>query len=334
MPYAVSIDDPGVADAHDMLSPAKNVLRSHIVALEQLLDGLDDTLLKLAIRIAACRGRVILTGIGKSGIAARKIAASLAARDVAATFMHGADALHGDLGMVRADDIVIAITISGASSELLYVIRHARSIGAETVAITAAPDEAVSASCDHVIAIPALDTACDFGIAPFSSTIASIAVGDALTMLVAREIAFSRNQFARLHPAGRIGGRFLSVCELMLQDDALPMVGPDAPVEQVIAEASRTGIGACAVVDANRMLLGIVTDGDIRRHFLDGSESPASGIMTADPVTVGADTDQHDAFAIMRGHRIAVLPVMAADGRTLVGMLNIQDMLQAGYPEK
>jgi arabinose-5-phosphate isomerase len=332
MPNNVALD--GAADPHDMLSPAKKVLRSHIDALEQLLASLDDGLLKLAIRIADCRGRVILTGIGKSGIAARKIAASLAARDVAATFMHGADALHGDLGMVRADDIVVAITISGASSELLYVTRHARSIGAATVAITAVPDEVVPASCDHVVAIPALDTACDFGIAPFSSTISSIAVGDALTMLVAREIAFSRNQFARLHPAGRIGRRFRSVRELMLSGEDLPTVGPDAPVERVIAEASRTGAGACVVVDGDERLLGIVTDGDIRRHFLDGTESRAAGLMTADPIKVGDDADQHDAFAIMRGHRIAALPVVGADGRTLVGLLNIQDMLQAGHPEK
>jgi len=321
-------------DAHDMLSPAKKVVRSHIAALEQLLDCLNDDLAKLAIRVADCRGRVILTGIGKSGIAARKIAASLAARDVAATFMHGADALHGDLGMVRAGDILIAISISGASAELLYVVRHARSIGAETVAITAAPDEVVPVACDHVIPIPAIDTACDFGIAPFSSTISSIAVGDALTLLVAREIAFSRNQFARLHPAGQIGRRITPVGDLMCVGDDIPKAGPEAPIEQVIAEASRTGAGACAIVDQAGRLLGIVTDGDIRRHFVDGAVGTASTIMTADPVKVTADSDQHEAFAIMRGHRISIMPVVAEDGETLVGMLNIQDMLQAGYPDR
>jgi len=317
-----------------MLAPARQVLRSHIGALEQLLGSLDDGLAKLAIRIANCRGRVVLTGIGKSGIAARKIAASLAARDVAASFLHGADALHGDLGMLRADDILIAITISGASAELLYVARHARSIGAETVAITAVPDEVVPAACDHVLRIPALDTACDFGIAPFSSTISSIAIGDALTLLVARELAFSRNQFARLHPAGWIGRGLLSVTDMMSRGDRVPKVLPDAPVGDVIAEASRTGAGACAVVDDAGRLIGIVTDGDIRRHFAEGAAGTARSMMTADPVKVGERSDQHEAFAIMRGHRISILPVVAENGATLVGMLNLQDMLQAGYPDR
>ncbi|WP_447762572.1 KpsF/GutQ family sugar-phosphate isomerase [Sphingopyxis panaciterrae] len=321
-------------DVHDMLSPAKKVVRSHIAALEQLLDCLNEDLAKLAIRIATCRGRVIVTGIGKSGIAARKIAASLAARDVAATFMHGADALHGDLGMVRAGDILIAISISGASAELLYIVRHARSIGAETVAITAVPDEVVPAACDHIIPIPALDTACDFGVAPFSSTISSIAIGDALTLLVAREIAFSHNQFARLHPAGRIGRRFTPVRDLMCTGDSVPTAGPDAPIDQVIAEASRTGAGACVIIDEGRRLLGIVTDGDIRRHYAGRADEAARTIMSADPVKVTEDSDQHEAFAIMRGHRISIMPVVAADGEALVGLLNIQDMLQAGYPDR
>jgi arabinose-5-phosphate isomerase len=325
---------PAADDTHDMLAPAKTVVRSHIAALEQLLDCLNEDLAKLAIRVANCRGRILLTGMGKSGIAAHKIAASLAARGVPATFLHGADALHGDLGLICSGDIVIAITISGASAELLYVVRHARSIGAETVAITAVPDEVVPVASDHVLPIPALDTACDFGIAPFSSTISSIAIGDALTLLVARELAFSRNQFARLHPAGRIGRGFLSVADMMSRGDRVPKVSPDAPVSEVIAEASRTGAGACAVVDDAGRLIGIVTDGDLRRHFLDDAASTARSIMTADPVKVGEASDQHEAFAIMRGHRISIVPVVSADGTTLVGMLNIQDMLQAGYPDR
>jgi arabinose-5-phosphate isomerase len=314
----------------DPLSSARRVLSSHISALQNVAAGLDSRLLTLAAQIAACRGQVIFSGIGKSAIAARKISASFSSHDIAATFMHASDALHGDLGVVRADDILIAITVSGATAELLPVISRANHIGAKTVAITANPGSVLSRQCDTVIAIPAGTEGCAFGIAPFASTLATIAIGDALTVLAAERMAFSRSAMAALHPGGHIGRQLAPVGDHMTCGGRVPTVGPDSTISDIIAEISAKGLGVTAVVNEASRLIGLITDGDLRRHFGDLPGACAASIMTASPVSVLATTDLHSALALMRSHRVDILPVVFGDEAKLVGMIHLQDILRSG----
>ncbi len=314
----------------DPLTPARHVLASHIAALKTVAATLDIRLVQLAALVAACKGQVIFTGVGKSAIAARKISASFSSHSIASTFMHAGDALHGDLGIIRSGDIVFAISASGASTELIPIITHAGKVGAKTVAITSNTGEAIPSRCDYVIAIPDGEEGCAYGIAPFASTVATIAIGDALTVLAAEKMAFSRADMAVLHPGGHIGRQLAPIGDMMQCGDRIPMVQSDCSTQTVIAEMSAKALGVTAVVDSRRKLLGLITDGDLRRHFdiLDGAM--AAQIMTPSPLCIDEQLDRHAALALMRRHRVDILPVVASDGTTLIGMIHLQDILRSG----
>jgi arabinose-5-phosphate isomerase len=314
----------------DPLTPARHVLASHIAALNSVADKLDLRLVLIAEQVAACKGQVIFTGVGKSAIAARKISASFSSHSIAATFMHAGDALHGDLGIIRPIDIVFVISASGTTTELVPIVTHARNVGAKTVAITVNVGEIVPSKCDYVIAIPDGEEGCAFGIAPFASTIATIAIGDALTVLAAEKMSFSRSDMAILHPGGHIGRQLAPIGDMMLCGDRLPMVQGDCSTQSAIDEMSAKGLGVTAVVDERRQLLGLITDGDLRRHFGMLEGATAAQIMTPSPLCIHEQLDRHAALTLMRRHRVDILPVVESDGSTLIGMVHLQDILRSG----
>jgi arabinose-5-phosphate isomerase len=244
--------------------------------------------------------------------------------------LHAGDALHGNLGVIRHDDILVAISVSGKSVELLPIIHYAQKVGAETVAISANSDEIVPRICDHVISIPRSDEGCAFGIAPFASTMATIAIGDALTVLAAERLQFSRTSMAELHPGGHIGQQLTPISETMICGARMPMVDPACSIAEIITEITAKGLGVTTIVDDQRRLLGLITDGDLRRQYDALQNQTAESIMTKQPLRVDVNIDRHAAMVLMRNHRVNILPVVGNDGITLVGLVHLQDLLRSG----
>lgn len=320
--------DAAPVAAEDLLATAHRLLRAEQRALGLLTDGLDERLIVAAGALAGCGGRVLTSGIGKSGIVARKLAATLCSLDAPAQFLHAADALHGDLGAVRSGDIVVAVSVSGAGRELLRVVEHARQVGAVAVAITAAPNAPLGRICDHVLLIPAGDEGSGDYAAPMASTIASIALADALALLVAQLRGHRRGAMHALHPAGDLGRQLRPVREIMIGGDRIPLVRADATGAEVVHEITAKGQGIVGVVDGRGLLIGTISDGDIRRHALDVVQSTARALMSDHPVSVDATADVAQALDRMRTHRISTLFVV--DGGRATGLVHIQDLLRAG----
>ncbi len=320
--------DAAPAAAEDLLATAHRLLRAEQRALGLLADGLDDRLIAAAGALAGCGGRVLTSGIGKSGIVARKLAATLCSLDAPAQFLHAADALHGDLGAVRSGDVVVAVSVSGASRELLRVVEHARQVGAAAVAITAAPNAPLGRICDPVLPIPAGDEGSGDFAAPMASTIASIALADALALLVAQLRGHRRGAMYALHPAGDLGRQLRPVREIMVGGDRIPLVPADATGAEVVREITAKGQGIVGVVDGQGLLIGTISDGDIRRRALDVAKSSARDLMSDHPVSVDTTADVAQALDRMRMHRISTLFVV--DGGRATGLIHIQDLLRAG----
>lgn len=306
---------------------AHRVVDSAIDALAELRVLFDEAIGFAARHIAQCRGRVVFGGVGKSGIAARKIASTFASLGTPSLFLHPADAVHGDLGMMCAGDVLVLISISGETRSLLPLVHYAQANNIVVIGITARCHSALAFNSDIVLALPRAIEAGPVESVPMASTVAAIVMGDALASLVAQRNRFTGHDLALLHPGGRIGQRLRSLQTLMHAGERMPMVEEFAGIEHVVAEMSAKGFGITGVLckDSGR-LIGVVTDGDLRRNFLRAGVRTAADLMHRDPITLGPDDTVAQALELARSHRIGAI-FLIEDGIP-VGIVDLQDLLR------
>ena len=319
-------------DDRDALGCARDVLQTEADALRLLRDGLDGTFLRAVEALATCGGRVVVSGIGKSGHVGRKIAATFASTGTPAMFVHPAEASHGDLGMVLEGDVLLLLSNSGETAELADLVTHASRFGLVLVAITGAPHSTLAASADVALVLPPAPEACAVTGAPTTSTTMAMALGDALAVSLLRRRGFTATEFGVFHPGGRLGSRLRRVGELMHRGDAVPLATADLPMREAVVLMTRKAFGCLGVVDADGRLAGIVTDGDLRRAFdRDLAALSAGEVMTRAPRTAQAGTLAAEALRVMNGggRPITSLFVVDAENRP-VGILHIHDLLRAG----
>lgn len=314
------------------LDLARQVLNIEADAVRALTQRIDDNFLQALNLILACKGRVIVSGMGKSGHIARKIAATMSSTGTPAYFVHPGEASHGDLGMVTADDVFIGISYSGESEELLTIVPVLKRQGAHLISLTGNPGSSLALAADAHLDGSVAQEACPMGLAPTASTTAALALGDALAVALLDAKGFGEEDFARSHPGGSLGRRLLThVRDVMHTHASIPSVGKNATLADAVLEISRKGLGMTAIVDDNKHLLGIYTDGDLRRTLekkLDFSTTPVSAVMTANPRSIGPDALAVEAVQLMEQFNITQLVVVEAN-RKLVGALNMHDLLKA-----
>jgi arabinose-5-phosphate isomerase len=315
----------------EIVERGRTVIHQERVALEHVGQRLDARFADAVFLIAGSHGRVIVAGVGKSGLIGRKIAATLTSTGTPATFLHPADSVHGDLGIVGTDDVAILISKGGESTELMALLEHLQRFGVRTVAITGSPQSALGRNCDVVLDAGVTEEACPHDLAPTTSTTAALAVGDALAVALLLEKGFRREDFARIHPGGLLGKRLLTrVTDVMVVED-LPVLGPAATMlEAVVQMAERRG--TVMVVDDGSHLLGVVTVGDMMRlqeHNRDWQRVPVADVMTRTPRTTRAGELGSAAVFRMQSKGIMALPVVGAEGR-VEGIVHLHDLLRAG----
>jgi len=316
-----------------LLELAREVLTIEAQGIFQLIPKLDDNFLRAVDLILRAPGRVILTGVGKSGIVARKIVATLNSTGTRALFLHPVEAMHGDLGMVSTDDVVLALSNSGETQELTILLPSLKRLGVPLIAFTGRPHSTLARLSQVVIDTGVPREACPLGLAPTASTTAMLAMGDALAVALLCQRGFKSSDFKQFHPGGALGQRLsLSVKEIMLTGDRLPLARADHLLSQVITEMDDKKLGAALVVDRHRTLKGIITDGDLRRalkkwgHILD---KKAREVMTPEPHRLTPDTPGAEALELMERQAITVLPVVT-DNNRVVGIVHLHDLLGRG----
>jgi arabinose-5-phosphate isomerase len=295
------------------LSLARRVLQTEAAAVLALTERVDDRFARAVCLIRDCKGRVIVTGIGKSGIVCRKIAATLSSTGTPAQFLHPAEALHGDLGVIRREDLVVALSYSGENEELVRILESIKRLGAALIAMTGDVRSTLAQAADVVLDCRVSEEACPMNLVPTASTTAMLAFGDALAMTLLVERGFRPEDFASLHPGGSLGKRLKRVEQLMHQGDQVPLVTAATLMPDVIHEISRKGLGMTCVVDDDQVLLGIITDGDVRRKMLafDNVLARTAGdVMTADPIAIGRKTLAAEAVNILEQRKITSLIVV------------------------
>lgn len=309
------------------LELARKVLRIEANAILGLVDRVDGSFTTAVDLLLGCRGRVLLTGMGKSGLIGRKIAATLSSTGTSAFFLHPADAIHGDLGALQPDDVVVALSYGGETGEILRLLETIRRVGARMVAITGFPASTLGLAADVTLDCRVDEEACPLNLAPTASTTAALALGDALAMALLVRKGFRQEDFANLHPGGKLGKRLMRLEQLMHAGDELPAVAEDTAMRDVIYEMSRKGLGMTCVVDGEGRLAGIITDGDLRRHMTDARvlEHTAHQVMTRGPVTVGRTMLAVEALNLMERRKITSLVVVAPDGRA-EGVVHLHDL--------
>jgi arabinose-5-phosphate isomerase len=312
------------------LAVARRVIRAEIDGLEQLSLTLDSAFGVALDLCAAARGRLIVTGIGKSGHIARKIVATLASTGTPAQFVHPVEASHGDLGMIGVDDAILALSNSGESAELAAIIAYSRRFKIPLVAITGGRGSTLAEAADVVLPLPLAAEACPMGLAPTTSTTMMMALGDALALALLERKGFSSADFQLFHPGGVIGRRLLRVGEIMHKGDSVPLVSPDAPMSEAILVMSEKSFGCVGVADADGQLVGVITDGDLRRHMDDGLLARSVvEIMHRDPKTITAAHLAAEALGLMNRFAITALFVVDENQRP-AGFLHMHDCLRAG----
>ena len=309
--------------AGDVLQFGRDILHDEARALDALADSLGGAFENAVDLIIQCRGKLIVSGLGKSGHVARKIAATFASTGTTATFLHLAEAIHGDLGMAAGGDVAMLISLSGETAELEPVIDHFSQVGIPIVAITGNPGSMLATASAAALVLPHWHEAGPEAVAPTTSTTMTLALGDALAMSVMRQKGFSRSDFGRLHPGGALGARLKRVSRVMHSGDALPLTRDDSSMHDAIVEMSAKRLGIIGVVDEAGSLLGAITDGDLRRHMEQGLDHSAAEFMTPNPKTIASDALIDDALAMFEEHRITALFVV--DGGKPVGVLHIHD---------
>lgn len=314
----------------DAVASGRRVLIAEAEGLRRLAERLDDAFARAVELMAGLSGRVVVTGMGKSGHVARKVAATLASTGTPAFYVHPAEASHGDLGMITREDAVLAFSNSGETEELRDLILYSRRFCIPLVAVTAKPQSTLARNADLVLLLPELREACPLGLAPTTSTTAMLALGDALAVALLERKGFTPVQFADFHPGGRLGARLMRVEQLMRRDDMLPLVRPDTPMREAVLEMTRKCLGCVGIVDEAERLVGIITDGDLRRHMgADLLERRAGEIMTRHPLTIAPEALAVEALGTMNRNAVTVLFVVDRQGRP-VGALHIHDCLRAG----
>ena len=310
------------------------VLKTEAEAISALLPRVDDHFARACDLILNCKGRIVVTGMGKSGHIGNKIAATLASTGTPAFFMHPGEASHGDLGMITGEDLVIALSNSGETSEITLLLPLLKRLGIPLIALTGKPASTLARSADIHLDVSVSKEACPLGLAPTSSTTASLAMGDALAVAVLEARGFTEEDFALSHPGGNLGRRLLlRVSDIMHTGDAVPLIGSDATLKETLLEMTAKGLGMTGVVDpASGRLVGIYTDGDLRRTFErmpDIKTALVRDFMTPDCVTIDADRIASEALKIMHEKKINALMVVGED-LSVQGALNMHDLLRAG----
>jgi arabinose-5-phosphate isomerase len=315
-------------DANDVVDLARRVLETEAQAILGLIPQLNESFTRAIDLLVDCHGRVVVTGMGKSGIIARKLAATLSSTGTAAIFLHPAEALHGDLGMVMSGDVVIALSRSGETTELVNLLEAIRRLGARLIAITGALDSTLGQASDVTLGCRIAEEACPMNLAPTASTTAALALGDAVAMALARRKGFRAEHFANLHPGGRLGKKLMRVDSLMASGTGVPRVTPDTPMPDVIHEMSNKRLGMTCVVDDGGRLLGVVTDGDLRRHMHKRANLlalSAGDVMTSEPITIGPDVLAVEAVRLLEERKITSL-VVVSDGGVVAGVVHLHDL--------
>ena len=313
------------------LDEARAAIRLEIEGLEALAATLDGAFVALVELIQKAPGRVVLSGVGKSAHIARKIAATLASTGTPAQFVHGADASHGDLGMITTSDVVMMLSKSGETAELAPLADYCARFGIPLALITARPESRLGKAANIVVALPDAGEACDITAAPTTSTTMMAALGDALAVVLLRRRGFKAADFHVFHPGGTLGSALLTVGEVMHQGEKLPLVGADASVASAIIEMTSKGFGCTGVVDADGLLLGIITDGDLRRHMSDGLlGQTAHEVMTVSPRVIAADSLLSEALRQMTALTPRITAIFAMDGQRPVGIVHLHDCLRVG----
>ncbi len=316
-----------------VLAKGIDVVTIEANALQMLAGALDGSFVKACRLIHQQNGRVAVTGMGKSGHIGRKIAATLSATGSPASYVHPGEAAHGDLGMLVPGDVLVVISNSGNTSELRAILHHASRIGMKVIGITANAHSLVNEMADVCLCLPVTREACPSNIAPTTSTTLQLALGDALAMAVMEMRGFSRDMMKALHPGGSIGLRLMAVDELMHAPAELPLVQPDTPMVDVIVEMTARGFGVAGVVDSCGRLLGIITDGDLRRNFTLLQTATACQVMTEKPLLLRSDTTAEDAVHILNEAQVTCAFVVAAasqDDAVPIGIVHVHDFLRLG----
>jgi arabinose-5-phosphate isomerase len=321
------------AAAASLLATARRALAIEARAVEALLARLDDRFAAACRVCLECPGRVVVTGMGKSGHIARKIAATLASTGTPAFFLHPAEASHGDLGMITRGDAVLALSNSGETPELLLLLPHLKRLAVPLVVMAGKTDSTLGRAATVALDVSVPEEACPLNLAPTASTTATLAMGDALAVAVLEARGFTKQDFARSHPGGTLGRQLLlHVDQLMRTGEALPRVGPQKRLGEGLLEMSRKGLGMTVIVDEDNKILGVFTDGDLRRALdrqVDIHSATMSEVMTTPCKSIGPQDLAAEAVHLMELHRITALPVADEQDR-LIGALNVHDLLRAG----
>ena len=313
----------------DYLATARRVIGLEAAALTTLATSLDDNFARAVTLILAAKGRVIVSGMGKSGHIARKIASTLASTGTPAQFVHPAEASHGDLGMVTEGDVALILSNSGETPELADIIAHTRRFTIPLIGVASRADSTLMRQSDVSILLPAAPEACGTGVVPTTSTTMTLALGDALAIALMEHRAFTPDHFRLFHPGGKLGAKLLKVRDLM--HESLPLTRDTSPMSEALLAISRSGFGVTGVTDAGGGLIGIITDGDLRRQMEGLLTLTAGQVMTHAPRTVTPDALAETAMAIMNDHKITCLFVVdPVASRNAVGILHIHDLLRAG----
>ena len=308
---------------------ARKVLQTEAAAVLALVDRLDERFDRAVELLRDCQGRVILTGMGKSGIICQKIAATLSSTGTPAHFLHPADAIHGDLGIIQADDVVIALSYSGETDEILRLLEFIRRLGAKLIAVTGTKRSTLAQAADVSLDCGVTEEACPMNLVPTASTTAALAIGDALAMTLLKEKGFKQEDFANLHPGGTLGKNLMRVESLMHTGAECPVVRTSTPMPDVIAEMSRKTFGMTCVVDASGALVGVITDGDLRRQIEKGVDVrglTAAEVMTRGAVSVSRATLAAQALNIMETRHITSLIVVDGESHHVAGVVHLHDL--------
>ena len=321
-------------DSDETLKRARDVLEIEARGILSLIDRLDESFVRAVDLLYHCKGKVVVTGLGKSGLICRKIAATLSSTGTPSLFLHAGDGVHGDMGMIMKGDVVIAVSNSGETEELLKLLPNIRRLGLKLIIITGNPNSALARAADVVLHAGVKEEACPMGLSPTASTTAALAMGDSLAVVLLEKRGFREEDFALRHPGGILGRKLiLQVEELMHRGLELPVVNEETPMQEAILEITSKRLGVTGVVNRQGSLIGVITDGDLRR----GLESKGDifrfktkDLMSRNPKTIAADALAARAVALMEEHSITSLFVLDDGGKKPIGVVHLHDLLKAG----
>jgi arabinose-5-phosphate isomerase len=318
-------------DAESVIATARRVLSQEAEALHAVAAQLDGAFSQVVEAIYGIRGRVVVTGMGKSGHVARKIAATLASTGTPAMFVHPGEASHGDLGMITAYDAVLALSNSGEAAELDAILAYSRRFAIPLIAMTGSADNTLARAADLALVLPREPEACPMGLAPTTSTTMMIGLGDALAVALMERRGFSEDEYRTFHPGGQIGRILLKVSDVMHGPEGLPLITPDRPMSQAIIVMTEQGFGCAGVIGDDGRLVGIITDGDLRRHMGPAlMESPVGTVMTLGPKTIAPEALAAEALGVMNLSEKPFTAMFVVDDDRPIGIVSVHDLLRAG----